>query len=106
VRYHTALVELLHGRWREGFPHYDARLTAHSLDTTRTFVAPAYPRWSGEPPDGNLLVLFTEQGRGDVIQFARFATELSGAGHRIAIATQPAYASMFASVSGRRTEVP
>jgi hypothetical protein len=45
-------------------------------------------------------VLFTEQGRGDVIQFARFATELSKAGHRIAIATQPAYASMFASVAG------
>jgi tetratricopeptide (TPR) repeat protein len=100
VRYHAALVELLHGRWREGFPHYDARLTARSLDTTRTFVAPAYPRWNGEPPDGNLLVLLTEQGRGDVIQFARFATELSKAGHRVAIATQPAYASMFASVDG------
>jgi tetratricopeptide (TPR) repeat protein len=100
VRYHAALVEMLHGRWSEGFAHYDARLTARSLDTTRTFVAPAYPRWSGEPPDGNLLVLFTEQGRGDVIQFARFATELSKSGHRVAIATQPAYASMFAGVSG------
>jgi tetratricopeptide (TPR) repeat protein len=100
VRYHAALVELLHGRWSEGWPHYDARLTARSLDTTRTFVPPAYPRWNGEPPDGNLLVLLTEQGRGDVIQFARFATELSKAGHRIAIATQPAYASMFASVAG------
>ncbi|MGB9365762.1 MAG: tetratricopeptide repeat-containing glycosyltransferase family protein [Xanthobacteraceae bacterium] len=100
VRYHAALVELLHGRWREGFEHYEARLTARSLDTTRTFVPPAYPRWNGEPPDGNLLVLFTEQGRGDVIQFARFATELSKSGHRVAIATQPAYASMFASVAG------
>ena len=100
VRYHAALVELLHGRWREGFEHYDARLTARSLDTTRIFVPPAHPRWNGEPPDGNLLVLFTEQGRGDVIQFARFATELSKSGHRVAIATQPAYASMFASIAG------
>jgi tetratricopeptide (TPR) repeat protein len=100
VRYHAALVELLHGHWGEGFPHYDARLTARSLDSTRTFVPPAYPRWNGEPPDGNLLVLLTEQGRGDVIQFARFATHLSRAGHRVAIATQPAYASMLASVAG------
>ena len=100
VRYHAALVELLHGRWAEGFAHYDSRLTARSLDTTRTFVPPAYPRWNGEPPDGNLLVLLTEQGRGDVIQFARFATELAEAGHRVAIATQPAYASMLASVAG------
>lgn len=100
VRYHAALVELLHGRWQDGWPHYDARLTARSLDTTRTFVPPAFPRWQGEPLDGDLLVLFTEQGRGDVIQFARFATELAKAGHRVAIATQPAYASMFGGVAG------
>ena len=80
VRYHAALVELLHGRWQEGLPHYDARLTARSLDTTRTFIPPAFPRWQGEPLDGDLLVLFTEQGRGDVIQFARFVTELAKAG--------------------------
>lgn len=100
VRYHAALVELLHGRWREGWAHYEARLTARSLDTTRTFVPPAFPRWQGEPLDGDLLVLFTEQGRGDVIQFARFATQIAEAGNRVAIATQPAYASMFASVGG------
>src|SRR5215212_42561 len=100
VRYHAALVELLHGRWHEGWPKYDARLTARSLDSVRTFVPPAYPRWQGEPLNGDLLVLFTEQGRGDVIQFARFTTELAKAGWRVAIATQPAYASMFAGVAG------
>src|SRR5207237_8076653 len=61
---------------------------------------PPYRRWSGEPPDGELLVLFTEQGRGDVLQFARFATERARAGYRVAIATQPSYASMFAGVAG------
>jgi len=100
VRYHAALVELLHGRWREGFAHYDARLTARTLDPTRTFVPPPYPRWNGEPPDGGLLVLMTEQGRGDAIQFARFVTELSKVGHRVAIATRPDYASMFTSIAG------
>lgn len=100
VRYHAALVELLHGRWHDGWPKYDARLTARSLDNVRTFIPPAFPRWRGEPLGGDLLVLFTEQGRGDVIQFARFATELAGAGNRVAIATQPAYASTFASVTG------
>ena len=100
VRYHAALVELLHGRWREGWAHYEARLTARSLDTTRVFIPPAYRRWQGEPLDGDLLVLFTEQGRGDVIQFARFAAQLAAAGNRVAIATQPDYASMFASIAG------
>jgi tetratricopeptide (TPR) repeat protein len=100
VRYHAALVELLHGRWRNGWPKYDSRLTARSLDSVRTFVPPAYPRWQGEALNGDLLVLFTEQGRGDVIQFARFATELANAGNRVAIATQPAYASMFTGIAG------
>lgn len=100
VRYYASMVELLHGRWREGWPHYEARLTARSLDTDRKFIAPAFRRWEGEPLGDDLLVLFTEQGRGDVIQFARFATELANAGNRIAIATQPAYASMLAGVAG------
>jgi tetratricopeptide (TPR) repeat protein len=100
VRYHAALVELLHGRWQEGWPKYDARLTARSLDADRKFIPPAFPRWQGEPLGGDLLVLFTEQGRGDVIQFARFAADLARAGNRVAIATQPAYASMFTSTAG------
>ena len=102
VRYHAALVQLLHGRWREGWSNFESRLTAPSLDSARTFIPPPYPRWRGEPPDGGLLVLFTEQGRGDVIQFARFATVLAAAGHRVAIATQPAYASIFAEFRGHR----
>lgn len=100
VRYQAALVELLHGRWREGWAHYEARLTAPSLDSVRTFVPPALPRWKGEPLNGDLLALFTEQGRGDVIQFARFAAHLANVGERVAVVTQPAYASMLASVSG------
>jgi tetratricopeptide (TPR) repeat protein len=100
VRYHAALVELLHGRWREGFPKYESRLTAPSLDSSRKFIAPSCPRWNGEPPGDYLLVLFTEQGRGDVVQFARFATVLADKGYRVAIATQPAYASMLEGVCG------
>jgi len=45
-------------------------------------------------------VLFTEQGRGDVVQFARVATVLADKGYRVAIAIQPAYASMLEGVTG------
>jgi tetratricopeptide (TPR) repeat protein len=100
VRYHASLVQLLHGRWQEGWRNFEARLTAPSLNSARMFVPPPFPRWRGEPSDDHWLVLFTEQGRGDVIQFARFASERARAGYRVAIATQPAYASMFAGVAG------
>jgi len=95
VRYEAALIELLHGNWRDGWQHFEARLTAPSLNQSRKFVAPRFPRWMGEPLNGELLALFTEQGRGDVIQFTRFAVELARAGNRVAIVTQPTYASIF-----------
>lgn len=100
IRYQAALVQLLHGRWHEGWANFDARLTAPSLNSAKTFTPLPYPRWRGEPPGDYLLVLLTEQGRGDVIQFARFATERARAGYRVAIATTPAYVSMFAGVAG------
>ena len=100
VRYHASFVELLHGRWHQGWPKYNARLNAKSLNGARSFVPPSYPRWDGEPLGDELLVLFTEQGRGDAIQFVRFAAELVERGNRVAIATQPGYASMFDGIAG------
>src|SRR5205085_841694 len=57
-------------------------------------------RWRGEPPDGRPLVLVTEQGLGDAIQFARFATTLADQGHRVIVMTAPVLAPLLATVAG------
>lgn len=64
----TAL--LLTSAFAEGWPEYEWRLR---LPGTAGGMPPDdWPRWDGSAmPDGRLL-LFADQGRGDIIQFARY----------------------------------
>jgi tetratricopeptide (TPR) repeat protein len=69
------------GRWDEGFPEFEWR--------TRELSPPASGRrtWDGSPLDGKAIVLRSEQGFGDTIQFVRYAAQLRerfGAGRVIA----------------------
>jgi tetratricopeptide (TPR) repeat protein len=107
-------VYLLRGRWNEGWPLYERRFDIDptgilAADTARAHQGgggssaanlPDSARWRGEPPDGRPLVLVAEQGLGDAIQFARFATALVDRGHRVAILTAPVLAPLLASLAG------
>jgi hypothetical protein len=43
------------------------------------------PRWTGQPLNGETVLLFAEQGFGDVIQFSRYATMVGAAGGRVVL---------------------
>ena len=75
-----ALCKLLTGRYREGWEDYEWRW-ASSLFTGRR---PAFPEWQGESLVGKSLLVFSEQGFGDVIQFSRFLPVLVRRGCRVA----------------------
>ncbi len=62
-----ALALLAQGRWAEAAPHYAHRW---DLPAARRYRRDAPPLWDGTPLDGTLLVT-SEQGLGDVIQFVR-----------------------------------
>lgn len=68
----TNLSSVLHlaGRWDEAWSHYPSRLKHH--DRLRRLVeALGLPLWTeGPPPEGRVLV-FSEQGLGDAINFGR-----------------------------------
>jgi hypothetical protein len=98
VRATCGVIELLHGRWIEGWDHFESR--HHVLTPFVAAPALALPRWNGEPPDGGLLLLVAEQGLGDAIQAARFATALAAQGHAIKILARPSIAPILARVSG------
>lgn len=47
------------------------------------------PHWAGEPLDGKSVVVHSEQGLGDVIQFVRYLPLLERAGVRVAFSAYP-----------------
>jgi tetratricopeptide (TPR) repeat protein len=100
VLFTTSLIELLHGRWRQGWKNYESRLDVQ--DVVRPLP---YPRWAGETLIDETLVLVTEQGFGDAIQFVRFVPELAGRARQIALLTTDSLKPLLSTVAGLATVV-
>jgi FkbM family methyltransferase len=66
-----ALINLQHGRWKEGWRGYELRYSKHNLHQFGGDRKHGCQRWDGSPTDEPLLI-WTEQGYGDNIMFARF----------------------------------
>ncbi|MCH7988700.1 MAG: tetratricopeptide repeat protein [Planctomycetes bacterium] len=71
AEFNLGTTKLLEGKFLEGWAGYERR--AETLDTPpRTF---AQKRWDGKPVTGKTLLVYSDQGFGDAIQFARFLHE-------------------------------
>lgn len=70
------MVQLQQGNFIAGWPNYQARYAEDNPD--RFFVLPKLPirYWQGENLQGKTLLVRTEQGLGDEIQFCRFLSRV------------------------------
>ena len=98
ARWNLALALLLDGQFPEGWSEYDARLALPELGRDRHRFPG--PRWDGAAPAGKTLLVYPEQGLGDALQFARYATLLAAAGARCVIRCPEALAPLFATIPG------
>ena len=57
-------------------------------------------RWQGEPVAGRTVLLHSEQGIGDTIQFARYVPQVARQGARVTLAVQPTVVSLLAQLPG------
>lgn len=89
------------GRYAEGWQHCEARY--HPDLQGRTVFPPDYsfPKWLGEPLPGKSIVVWSEQGMGDDIQFCRFLPVLKalGASH-VSFVCKPLLAHLMQTVPG------
>ena len=80
AHWNLSLVLLTLGQYAEAWPHYEARYDPNLKD--RNIFPPdlSYPQWQGESLTGKSLVVWSEQGFGDEIQFARYIPMLKTRG--------------------------
>lgn len=98
ARWNLALALLLDGRFAEGWREYDARLSLSELGGSRR--PPPGAIWDGSSPAGKTLLVYPEQGLGDALQFARYATALAETGARCIIRCPDALATLLATIPG------
>jgi Flp pilus assembly protein TadD len=95
LRYNWSLLMLLLGRTSEAWDGWEQRFRAGAIPA-RPF---AQPQWQGEPLGNRTLLIHTEQGLGDVIQFARYlpAIRESGIGSNIIFEAPPRLIRLLSS---------
>ena len=74
LQYNWSLLMLLLGRTKEARAGWEHRFHAGAIPA-RTF---SQPQWLGEPLAARTLLVHTEQGLGDVIQFVRYLPAIQG----------------------------
>jgi len=97
THYNLAQILLLKGDWSEGFAEYEWRWSSSEFPSPRyLFVQPA---WRGEPLDGRTLLVYGEQGFGDVLQFCRLLP-LAGRGGQVLFQCPPGLMNLLKGLDG------
>ncbi len=111
AKLNRAMVRLLLGDLPDGWEDFEARPSRGILPHPKIAEI---AEWRGEDLTGRTLMVWAEQGYGDVIQFARFLPRLKAKGAHVLFLIPPALERLFADsaladgliVRDRDTELP
>lgn len=81
ARTNYAMALLLAGDFDAGWREYEARWTKKSNVHKRPALTS--PVWTGEPLEGRRIIVFAEQGLGDIVQFSRYLPLLKAGGAEV-----------------------
>ncbi|WP_334035648.1 tetratricopeptide repeat-containing glycosyltransferase family protein [Burkholderia cepacia] len=101
ARFGLATLLLGLGRFEEGWRRYESRYEHAAFVHRRTREVLRCAQWQGEPLAGKALLVWQEDGLGDMLQFSRYFAEYR-ARHaaRVVFACQPALHRLMATVDG------
>ncbi|MEO8345766.1 MAG: DUF5672 family protein [Betaproteobacteria bacterium] len=97
AHWNLSLALLMLGQYDEGWREYEWR---HRGETFGAATTSSAPRWQGEDLNSRAILLTTEQGMGDALQFARFIEPLAARGARVIVTAPNALVEILASAPG------
>lgn len=90
--WHLALIELLRGKYKQGFARYRARFV--DVGDLKRLDVPQ-PLWRGENLAGKTLLVCDEQGFGDTLMFCRYLPMLKAQGATLIFSVHPVLEPLF-----------
>jgi len=74
ARYNLSHARLAMGQLAQGWPNYEFRVDEHR----HGLVPSPLPQWKGQPTEpGDRILIFVEQGLGDMLQFVRYLPQVA-----------------------------
>lgn len=97
IEANLALSLLAAGNLKKGWQHYEARFLGTEMEDP--YAVSSIPRWEGDPLAGRNLLIWTEQGIGDILRFATclpdVLTTAQEQGSAVYIKTEPRLMPVF-----------
>ena len=101
TRFNRALALLLAGRFREGWVEHEWRWQVGSLPCSEDVRPWSQPLWRGEHSlAGKRILLHSEQGLGDTLQFCRYATLVANSGAQVILEVPRSLQGLLAELEG------
>jgi len=96
-----SLVRLLLGDWNNGWRDFEWRWRNEHCASSRERRSFSRPPWLGaQPIHGKTVLLHSEQGLGDTLQFCRYAAQVASRGARVVLEAPRALTHLLGSLPG------
>ena len=98
VHWNQATARLITGDYARGFAEYEWRWQREAMIAIRRDFS--QPLWRGEDIAGKTILLHSEQGFGDTVQFARFVPAVAARGARVILEVEPTLRRLMTTLAG------
>jgi tetratricopeptide (TPR) repeat protein len=98
ARFNLSSHLLAHGDFKRGWQEYERRWQVRQFYSNRKQME--QPQWRGEDIAGSRILLYSEQGFGDTLQFVRYVPMVAALGAEVILEVQPGVYNLLRNFNG------